>query len=115
MQKAGLRNRAIAMISMTMWFIGICRGMRKSLELWIDCVTVEGHASKNIGVARMSWVTVIVFFCNSTRLTFFLSSFVLSSLLMYVYEYTVSVSRHTKREPWIPLQMVVSHHVVAGN
>jgi hypothetical protein len=35
--------------------------------------------------------------------------------LFYVYEYTVSVFRHPRREHQIPLQMVVSHHVVAGN
>jgi hypothetical protein len=33
----------------------------------------------------------------------------------YVYEYTAAVSRHTRRGHRIPLQMVVSHHVVAGN
>jgi hypothetical protein len=32
-----------------------------------------------------------------------------------VYEYTVAVFRHTRRGHHIPLQMVVSHHVVAGN
>jgi hypothetical protein len=35
--------------------------------------------------------------------------------LFYLYEYTVAVSRHTRRGHQIPLQMVVSHHVVAGN
>ena len=35
--------------------------------------------------------------------------------LFYVYEYTVAVFRHTRRRHQIPLQMVVSHHVVAGN
>jgi hypothetical protein len=37
--------------------------------------------------------------------------------LFYIYEYTVTaaVSRHTRRGHQIPLQMVVSHHVVAGN
>jgi len=35
--------------------------------------------------------------------------------LFYVYEYTVAVFRHTRRGHQIPLQMVVSHHVVAGN
>jgi hypothetical protein len=32
----------------------------------------------------------------------------------FVYEYTVAVFRHTRRGHRIPLQMVVSHHVVAG-
>jgi hypothetical protein len=30
-------------------------------------------------------------------------------------KYTVAVFRHTRREYQIPLQMVVSHHVVARN
>jgi len=30
-------------------------------------------------------------------------------------KYTVAVFRHTRRGHQIPLQMVVSHHVVAGN
>jgi hypothetical protein len=34
--------------------------------------------------------------------------------LFYLCEYAVAVFRHTRREHWIPLQMVVSHHVVAG-
>jgi hypothetical protein len=35
--------------------------------------------------------------------------------LFYVYEYTVAVFRHTRREHQIPLQMVVSHKVIAEN
>jgi len=35
--------------------------------------------------------------------------------LFNVYEYTVAVFRHTRRGNQIPLQMVVSHHVVTGN
>jgi hypothetical protein len=34
--------------------------------------------------------------------------------LSYVCEYTVTVFRHIRRGHRIPLQMVVSHHVVAG-
>jgi hypothetical protein len=34
--------------------------------------------------------------------------------LFYVCEYIVTVFRHIRRH-WIPLQMVVSHHVVTGN
>jgi hypothetical protein len=34
--------------------------------------------------------------------------------LFYVCEYTVTVFLHTRRGYRIPLQMVVSHHVVAG-
>jgi hypothetical protein len=35
--------------------------------------------------------------------------------LFHVCEYTVAVFRHTRRGNRIPLQMVVSHHVDAGN
>ena len=35
--------------------------------------------------------------------------------LFHVCEYTVTVFRHTRRGHRIPLQMVVSYHVVAGN
>jgi hypothetical protein len=45
-------------------------------------------------------------------LKFFFFNFI---YLLYVYEYTVAVFRHTRRGHQIPLQMVVSHHVVAGN
>jgi hypothetical protein len=33
----------------------------------------------------------------------------------YVYEYTIALFRHTRRGYQIPLQMIVSHHVVSGN
>ena len=36
------------------------------------------------------------------------------SYLFYVYKYTIAVFRHTRRGYWVPLQMVVSHHVVVG-
>jgi hypothetical protein len=35
--------------------------------------------------------------------------------LFYVYEYTIALFRHTRRGYQTPLEMVVSHHVVAGN
>jgi hypothetical protein len=39
----------------------------------------------------------------------------LNIYLLYLFEYTVVVFEHTRREHQILLQMVVSHHVVAGN
>jgi len=41
--------------------------------------------------------------------------FFLRIYLFIIYKYTVAVFRHTRRGHQIPLQMVVSHHVVAGN
>jgi hypothetical protein len=43
----------------------------------------------------------------------FFYSFFFSKDLFY--EYTVAVSRHTRRGHQIPLQVVVSHYVVARN
>jgi hypothetical protein len=40
--------------------------------------------------------------------------FVLKVYLFIVYKYTVAVFRHTRRRYQISLQMVVSHHMVAG-
>ena len=42
------------------------------------------------------------------------SVFFLKIYLFYLYEYTVAVFRHTRKGCQISLQMVVSHHVVAG-
>ena len=47
---------------------------------------------------------------NATQRPLFLKKY-----LFYVYGYTVAVFRHTRRGHQTPLQMVVSHHVVAGN
>jgi hypothetical protein len=41
--------------------------------------------------------------------------FFLKNYLFYICEYTVAVFRHTRRGHKISLQVVVSHHVVAGN
>jgi hypothetical protein len=35
--------------------------------------------------------------------------------IYFIYEYTVAVFRHIRKGHQIPLQMVVSHRVVAGN
>jgi hypothetical protein len=45
----------------------------------------------------------------------FLFFFFFKIYLFYGYEYIVAIFRHTRRGHWIPLQMVVNHHVVAGN
>jgi hypothetical protein len=43
------------------------------------------------------------------------SVFISIFYLFYVYEYIVDVFRHARRGHPISLQVVVSHHVVAGN
>jgi hypothetical protein len=35
--------------------------------------------------------------------------------IYFIYKYTVAVFTHTRRGHQMPLQMVVRHHVVAGN
>lgn len=35
--------------------------------------------------------------------------------LFYIYKYTAALFRNARRGHQIPLQMVVSHHMVAGN
>jgi hypothetical protein len=53
-----------------------------------------------------------------SRILFVTFNFSIYSFLkiysFYIGEYTVTAFRHTRRGLWIPLQMVVSHHVVAG-
>jgi hypothetical protein len=42
-------------------------------------------------------------------------TYIFKIYLFYVYEYTIAIPRHTRREHQIPLRMVVSRHVVAGS
>jgi hypothetical protein len=56
-------------------------------------------------------------FCVSSELVLTtpdLNYFFKDLFIYLIYEYTVAL-RHTRRGHWIPLQMVVSHHVVARN
>jgi hypothetical protein len=68
-------------------------------------------------VPSFPFFSSFLFFLFSFSLSYSLSSPPLSRLiyLFYVREYTVAVIRPTRRGHQIPLQMVVSHHVVAGN
>ena len=54
------------------------------------------------------------FFCLFVCFGFFFFFFFFKKIY-FIYEYTVTVFSHTRRQHQIPLQMVVSHHVVAGN
>jgi hypothetical protein len=44
-----------------------------------------------------------------------LRSLRLKDLFIIIHKYTIAVLRHTRRGHQVPLQQVVSHHVVAGN
>jgi len=54
---------------------------------------------------------------NKSSLSLFLeiNNPFLKKIYLFIYKYTVAVFRHTRRGHRIPLQMVVSHHVLAGN
>jgi hypothetical protein len=54
---------------------------------------------------------------HSILFIYLFTCFLLKIYLFYIYayEYSVAVFRHTRRGHQTPLQMVVSHHVVAGN
>jgi hypothetical protein len=59
----------------------------------------------------LTWILVIILPNNKEiEVHLFLKRFV-----YLFYEYTVAVFMHTRKGHWTPLQMVVSHHVVAGN
>jgi len=45
----------------------------------------------------------------------FAKNFFKDLFIYYICKYTVAVFRHPRRGHRTPLQMVVSHHVVAGN
>jgi hypothetical protein len=54
-------------------------------------------------------------FPSSDVSEFILLEFLKKIYLFYVCEYNVAIFRHTRRGYLIPVQMAVSHHVVAGN
>jgi hypothetical protein len=85
----------------------------------LPCLRFSGSSGNNskvfltLGVTLAVWGMIMVvgygFF-----LKYFICVFIFKVDLFYVYEDTVTVFRHIRRRHQIPLQMVVSHHVVAG-
>jgi hypothetical protein len=65
--------------------------------------TSVGHELTDVEAGDRTWGLAIFFF------------FFFKIYLFYVYEYTIAVFRHSRRGRQITLQMVVSHHVGAGN
>jgi hypothetical protein len=57
---------------------------------------------------HLVYLTLVLIICLSVKILSF-------NYLFYICEYTVDIFRHTRRGHQIPLQIVVSHHVVAGN
>jgi hypothetical protein len=84
-----------------------CEGIR-GLRISSNSLQRGPGSQFTLGVAlRRSEVEMVA--CPSLLFCF------LKIYLFYICAYTVAVFRHARRGHRIPLQMVVSHHVVAGN
>jgi hypothetical protein len=89
----------------------------------IPCNHIVAHNPSIMGSDILFWHAdihidrALIYINKSLRKRFFKRFFLKIYLFIYFYsyEYTVAIFRHTRRGHWIPLQMVVSHHVVAGN
>ena len=72
----------------------------------------------NLG--QMQFNEFSVFFLKTVLILFKIQKrhyelyFIKKMYLLYVCEYTVTIFRHTRKGHQIPLQMAVSHRVVAG-
>jgi hypothetical protein len=88
-------------------------------------MTVSFAASRAVTATDLSLILSLLFASLSfpawTLSSMYLTLFLLFDFsflkiyLFYLYEYTVAVFRHTRRGHQIPLQIVVSHHVIGGN
>jgi hypothetical protein len=77
---------------------------------------VTWEESLNRGLSRQGWPMDRPGGWDGGRvLLLLLLFFFFLGLFIYIYNYTLAFFRHTRRGHQIPLQMVVSHHVVAGN
>ena len=71
------------------------------------CSVLADSVSQEVGLKVCS-ATIEPSHQSQVHMIFF------KDLFFIIHKYTVAVFRHTRREHWISLQMVVSHHVVAG-
>ena len=100
------------------------------LDIWQEYAIGLGHRSKlrqefdiELGLGgklKMNTTedcVLCIFFVVVVVVVVFVCLFVFKRFiyLFYVYECTVAVFRHTRIGHQIPLQIVVSHHVVSGN
>jgi hypothetical protein len=86
---------------------------RKANKIWDSCVIFFFYA--NFKVSIYMYVYTYIYTHTYTHMYVCMYMCVCIYNIYNVYEYTVAVFRHTRRGHRIPLQMVVSHHVVAGN
>ena len=75
--------------------LSCCTGLSPGIKLRLSCFAIC-----TLSTEPSDWTHVDIFF--------------LKMYLFIRYKYTVAVFRHTRRGCQIPLQMVVSHHVIAG-
>lgn len=96
--------------------VGIISTLDAQLFMWV--LRIWTHIPCLQGRHITDWSTTSVAIFIYLLLDFLLLFFVLfwwgPGVLFYVCEYTVALFRHTKGGRQISLQMVVSHHVVAG-
>jgi hypothetical protein len=86
---------------------------------WLMCWKLGPH-SDDVGKWGLVFMCVCVCVCVLCLCVCFPCSDLVSTRNLFFYlfhecEYIVTVFRHIRRRHSIPLQMVVSHHVVAGN
>jgi hypothetical protein len=86
-------------------------GLRATVPRGMSCSLKE--FARN---AKSSLKERVVWYMNTNvGLCYVMLCYGLFFFKFYLYEYSVAVFRHTRRGHQISLQMVMSHHVVAGN
>jgi hypothetical protein len=71
----------------------------------------QRHLPPSPALADLSFYFILFYFI----LFYFILFYFLRFIYSFMYVSTMSFFRHTRRGHQIPLQIVVSHHVVAGN
>ena len=76
-------------------------GIIQVFLFFLNCLLADNHSrdfsSQTNGPPSVLWLSLLYFI-----------------YLFYVYKYNIDLFRHTRKGHQIPLQVVVSHHVVAG-
>jgi hypothetical protein len=97
---------------LTIHLVLCCRFSITDLCMYVLHVCVWGYSPLHVGMEARGLSMSGVFLSLSSSYFFFF--FFLKIYLFIICEYTVAVFRHSRRGSQILLQMVVSHHVVAG-
>ena len=86
--------------------LSLCSGHASHTVLWLW----KKSKTERVFIPTLIYVKVYDNYINP-----FLCFVLFFRFLKYICKYILAVFRHTRREHWIPLQMVVSHHVVVRN